>query len=216
MSNQLRPLFLLSHPYSGADVLKSGFKRVKNFVDLGQSDQLGATVEEVRVTIENHDRSHSCLAMVQMDYSWFESNSISEWIGENQFPVLHLVRKNTLDCLVDAVASRTEEFPFHTETVVSRISQMRNKTKSVRELLVKFNSIEVQYENLRTISGRVSEAVVRKICGWLDMAVDDFQFELDSGKRESIRDKAEEIKLKLRPELTRSGLGDLYNLPRAA
>ena len=212
MTKRIAPVFLLSHPFSGANIVRSGLSQTPNFVDVGDINQYENSVQSV----EQSGSEPREFRIVTCGYDMFQSSEFSDWILDNQLPVIHLIRENTLDCLVSELANQKKQLTLNTEAVIHRISQMRNETSEIRARLLAANSIEIQYENLRTSTGRFSDALMRRIYGWLGLPVANVDSLISFPIREPNWQTIEEIKLKYRPDLTRSGLGNLYYLPRAA
>lgn len=145
------------------------------------------------------------------------------WLAENQFPVVHLVRKNPLDCFVDQLIQESQEMSdddiplLDLVSAVSTIRQMQTDVEEFRNWLVGTNRIEFYSESLFDEHDRPSQLVVHQLAKHLGIASREFFAEssLPKSNLDEMR-VAAQIKSQLRPALLRAGYENLYELPRAA
>lgn len=148
------------------------------------------------------------------------------WLIENQLPVIHLVRKNALDCFVEQLVKRIGEDPevvskedllkLDITSSVETIRQMQKDVEEFRNWLVPTNRIEFYSESLSVSNQQPSDLVAHQLSRHIGLE----NGTLGAGNRQSSIEGSErltlQIKSQLRPALIRAGYENLYQMPRAA
>ena len=142
------------------------------------------------------------------------------WLVECQIPVIHLVRKNPLDCFVEDLlcgepAVGADAIRLDVSFAVETIRQMQKDVEEFRNLLVPSNRIEIYTESLFDSDGYASELVLHQLAIHLGLQDKSLSFE-GSIRPTETSTLPLQIKAQLRPALIRAGYENLYQLPRAA
>ncbi len=168
--------------------------------------------------------NYESLAQLRSESSPYDSPpELVNWLNATQFPVVHLVRKNPLDCLVDQIVSDPSRFADDTTsdldvtTALARVSEMQRLVIRFRHWLAPANQIEFQFESLLDVKGEISRLAVHQFCGLLG---------IDAGQVKTRRVApstgganqafASRLKRQLRPAFMRVGYENLFQLPKAA
>ena len=145
-----------------------------------------------------------------------------DWLVQNQFPVVHLVRKNPLDCFVQELVSDQKTIEeervslIDLKSAVENIRQMQSDVEQFRNWLVTTNRVEFYSEMLVDHDHRPSPLVVHQLGRHLGANGSIVEPPIPLPRIESNDMLASQIKSQLRPALIRAGYENLYELPRAA
>lgn len=206
------PVLIVSHPNSGAVNLRDCIRDFPGFVDGGEIIQLGFNQEKLNAYLNRFDSN----MFVLLEVNYEESCKFLDWAIESRMPIVHLIRDNTLDCLIGQLAELTPDSSPNIDSVIVKLSQMRSDVVKMQEKLAHANVLELKYDQLRTPNGSVSRLAIHQICCLLGLDSSEYVGRSSRIVSEPNQEIVSRMKLSLRPALTRNGFGNLFDLPRAA
>ena len=143
-----------------------------------------------------------------------------DWLAQNRYPVIHILRNNALDCFIETTFANNQPaddpaLKLNVDESVREIRQMQIDVECFRNWLVGTNRVEFFVESI-VREGRISELVVHQICKHLEL--DARLIDKTKTKEYSVKDDFQSCQIKslLRPALIRAGYENLIQLPRAA
>jgi hypothetical protein len=152
-----------------------------------------------------------------------------QWLRDQRWPVIHLVRQNILECYVSYErACRSESWesnePRYFDTIEIQPARMLNELRrrrmeidTVRGWLKGCNYREFYYESLIDRKGLFSRSVARQVYRFLDIESEDLPVQPATVKTgRSVEQSVSNYRDEIVPSLIRGGFENLIDLPRAA
>lgn len=145
-----------------------------------------------------------------------ENTSFTEWLVDSNYPVVHFVRDNMLTCFAEQLACRGVE-TIDADQAIASFELLEIQQEQVRNQLQSANCLEVKLEQLLRRNEEVSSFAIQQICRFTGLEIPQSPA-LPDVLVESAQQRCEidSIKRKLRPEMTRRGWENLFELPKAA
>ena len=210
------PLFLLSHQQSGAALLKSCLTKSNVFTDWQSSGEDSDIVSDVSRLLAGQENNEVRFGLLNISYGKLKQQQFNSWIRKMEFPIVHFVRENVLDCVLSQLVEKENPVCLDASQIAKRVHAVRKETLLAKADLPP-NSIEVQFEKLFDPNGRIRMSVVHQICGWLGIDQSLIRAESRNHSCGNVASSSiEETKRKLRPDLMRVGMENYFSLPKAA
>ncbi len=209
---EFKSAFLVGHSHSGVEFLANCLETLKN-VRLRNTSQPFKRLNTIEDGVGN-----ATTVVLQANYGDFTSlpdatrNELLLSLGDKRVPVIHVIRDNTLDCLLEEWIEKNTA-PPSAEKALNRIQSLRAQVEQFRNAMRGSHYLELKFDQLTQSDGTLSELVVHQVC--LHLATKPRTF--DRQRLQSASNLQQQIlKRQIRPQLVRAGLGDLVSLPRAA
>ncbi len=153
-----------------------------------------------------------------------EPPALIRWLSATQFPVIHLVRRNPLDCLIEQLVDESSRLngkshssiDLNISAAIDRVAEIRNEMKQIRQWLTGLNRIEFYFESLFDSGGRMTVRAAKQLARVLEVEPVHFKYCRISNSNSPQPAFASHLRRTLRPALTRAGYENLFDLPKAA
>lgn len=223
------PVFFLAMPNSGANVVNrccSKLPALELLSGLGEAaSAYDQRLEKMTETCGQTSRALITETYAPVGTTLFheedctfdiQNTTFTEWLASRQFSVVHFVRDNMLNYLAEQMVRRgvTTIAPDH---AIACIEQLNAHQQQARTQLRAANCLEVKFEQLLRRYEEVSSFAVQQVCNFTGLEIPQSQTSPTMlAEFEQLRFEIDSIKRKLRPEMTRRGLENLFELPKAA
>ncbi len=216
-----QPVVFLSMAGCGIEFLQRGFEQSpvlrtaadfrnggqEDFAELDSPGQQSALFENYGLSWNQQTSSFETQAL---------GDAVFNWLSQQQCPVVHCVRSNALDCLASLMTS-CEVPSIPSEDAVGLIEDLKKQVDRVRSQLRDANFLELRLEQLVSSDGKVIPRTISQICSFTGIEFSSLNLEhFAPPETTNTRYDIAKIKRALRPDLTRRGWENLFELPKAA
>lgn len=229
MSNHPKPIFIVGMPGNGVEVVSeiiSQHSDVDTLTGLSkfssEHDQHFKRMTESagRSQHQLFTESYGLVASKLFPAERFDfdgsNDGFTDWLAKTQYPVVHIVRDNMLNCLAHRMA-KNDVKEIESDRAISFVEQLAEIQTQIRMQLNAGNCLEVTVEQLLRRNEEVSTFAIQQICNFARIDASTLEMSVTATvDSELIRLECNRIKRELRPEMTRRGWSNLFELPKAA
>lgn len=167
------------------------------------------------------------VTLLPIDYDCCEATmsgygepAIVRWLRIRDVPVVHLVRTNALDCLIEEIAAIKEAMTqpqlekFVHASAIERINQLNQQQCRMRNWLRTANQQEIGYQRAFETNGTINKLAIHQVAKLTGLPSG--AFGTRSAAEPNLEPLASQVRNAIRPSLMRGGHSNLIRTPKAA